>query len=766
MNIRNPLEANDWDFTSFFALTVSLQALVWVLLGLDIIGLHVPILRELFTLIYLLFVPGIILLRVLRVHERNHIECLLYSVGLSVATVMITGLFMNTLYLRFIPRPISLLPFIVTMTALVTILLVLSYYRDREFSHPKATDVSLGLSPVPVALCLLPFVSIFGAYVFNFSGTSIGTVVTLLGVAALIVICGFTSWVPRRYFGLATLVAAVALLLHNSLITNYVWGNDIQGEYAVAQFVVSNGFWGAPPPNIVLSLNSMLSLTTLAPLLSIATGMSLTWVFKLIVPLLFALVPLGLFRLYQKQTSHRTALFGSFYFMVTFSFYTEMLAMARQEIAELFVVMLLLLIVDRQMNRAQRFVLFGLFGFSLIVSHYALTYVFFFCFVLALLVVSFANRYDLGVLAQRLRRNSNEQRTHSFRRTNPQARNVGINALLVAGLAFLALLWYRFANNPEPIDNFISIVTHIATAFGRTPIVQPSVAPSGANNILGTLTNSPSGATGSTVTGLQQLLAYQPPIHEVTLYLTLIAVIISVIGILFAYRERQKFSFASEYVALAGASVLLLLFCLVVPYFAANLQLSRFFHISQIFLSVFFVIGFAGIVNVLKPQRDASTGKGTRELSFKALALFVVILFVFHSGLAYKATGELTDSPTVLGFNKAVNIAKFSDQEMVAARWLNGNATGAPSYADIFRQFALISVNRPDVRGFDVVSGLWWMLPSGSYLYLGTPNVDSGTLSISQNSVTMAITEVNSTYFTAGADHIYSNGGAQVFVVP
>ncbi|MGA7076853.1 MAG: hypothetical protein WBZ42_10005 [Halobacteriota archaeon] len=48
----------------------------------------------------------------------------------------------------------------------------------------------------------------------------------------------------------------------------------------------------------------MLSLTMLAPLLSVATGMSVTWVFKLIVPLLFALVPLGLYRLYQKQTSH------------------------------------------------------------------------------------------------------------------------------------------------------------------------------------------------------------------------------------------------------------------------------------------------------------------------------------------------------------------------------------------------------------------------------------------------------------------------------
>jgi uncharacterized membrane protein len=162
MNVRNPLEANDWDFASFFVLIASLQVLVWVLLGLDAVGLRVPILREVLVLTYLLFVPGILLLRILKVHELDHIECLLYTVGLSVATVMLTGFFMNAVYLHFIPRPISLVPFIATMTALVATLLLLSYRRDREFSHPKVTDVSWISSPVPVALCLLPFVGIFG----------------------------------------------------------------------------------------------------------------------------------------------------------------------------------------------------------------------------------------------------------------------------------------------------------------------------------------------------------------------------------------------------------------------------------------------------------------------------------------------------------------------------------------------------------------------------------------------------------------------------
>lgn len=86
MNVRNPLEANDWDIATFFKLIVALQLSMWLLLGLDVAGLGVAILQELFVLIYLLFVAGIILLRALKLHELNPIEGLLYTVGLSVAT--------------------------------------------------------------------------------------------------------------------------------------------------------------------------------------------------------------------------------------------------------------------------------------------------------------------------------------------------------------------------------------------------------------------------------------------------------------------------------------------------------------------------------------------------------------------------------------------------------------------------------------------------------------------------------------------------------
>ena len=193
-------------------------------------------------------------------------------------------------------------------------------------------------------------------------------------------------------------------------------------------------------------------------------------------------------------------------------------------------------------------------------------------------------------------------------------------------------------------------------------------------------------------------------------------------------------------------------------------MLSRFFQISQIFLGCFFVIGFAGIVRVLNARRREASARGRGPLCFKAFAVFTVILFVFNCGLVYKATGELTDSPTVMALDSALDYIKFNDQEMVAGQWLGSVKSGAPIYADAFRGFPA-SQNGGNVTGLPTGGGYWWMVPPGSYLYLGTYNVNSGNVVLGQNSVTMATWETEAAHFTGGGNLIYSNGGAQIFQI-
>jgi uncharacterized membrane protein len=765
MKIPNPLEANDWDIVSFFQLIAALQLAAWLVIGLDAARLHIPILREVILLVYLLFVPGIILLRVLRLHRLNVVEGLLYTVGLSIATVMLTGLFMNTVYPRFVTaRPLTLLPFMLTMSAVVVAFCALCYRRDRDFAHPSAIDMRGLCAPPALAVLLLPFLSIFATYWFNLSGSSVGIIITLLAVAAVILVCGFTNYVPRRYYGIVILAIAVALLFHNALITNYLWGFDIQIEHDVAQFVQTNGFWGAPPrldPDS-MNLNSMLSIAIFAPLLSTASGLSLTWVFKLVFPLLFALVPLGLYRLFEKQTSAQIALFGVFYFMVTFSFSTELLGMARQEIGEFFLVPLLLLLVDKEMSRTPRYTLFGLFGFSLIVSHYSLTYFFLFCLLITWIIVSFTQRYDIAALTRKVtRRKDPHGSVRPFRRpARLRDKSDGASAILVLCLGLITLLWYRFANNAEPFNSLVRMLNRTLAFMGlRVPFLQP-----GTDNCSSILQIPRTAGRGLDVTGLQTLGVQQLPMHEVTKYLILIALLVSVLGIFVAYVQRQRFRLANEFVAFAIASVLVLFLGLVAPYFAAILNISRFYHITQIVLSVFFVIGFVGIVSVLTTRRHATVTRGAVPLQIKAVACFTVLLFVFNVGLSYKAAGELTDSPTVMALDSSVDFSKYNDREIQAANWLGGTSSGSNVYADYFRFFAVYAIDRDHAQHLPI-GGTWASLPQGSYVYLGTPNVQSGQLAIDFDDVTSIPTKIDATYFTGGASSIYSNGDAQIYMI-
>ena len=94
----NPFQMNDWGIVATLKTSVALYLVTWALIGLDMVGLDVPLVRGLFAIASLLFVPGILILRVLRAHRLGSARTVLFAVGLSVATVMFTGIFINFVY--------------------------------------------------------------------------------------------------------------------------------------------------------------------------------------------------------------------------------------------------------------------------------------------------------------------------------------------------------------------------------------------------------------------------------------------------------------------------------------------------------------------------------------------------------------------------------------------------------------------------------------------------------------------------------------------
>ena len=94
----------------------------------------------------------------------------------------------------------------------------------------------------------------------------------------------------------------------------------------------------------------MLSITVLPTVYSNMLGMDPTWVYKIIYPLIFALVPVGLYALWQPYIGKKFAFLAAFLFMAQSTFFTEMTALNRQMIGELFFVLLLLVLLNKKIK--------------------------------------------------------------------------------------------------------------------------------------------------------------------------------------------------------------------------------------------------------------------------------------------------------------------------------------------------------------------------------------------------------------------------------
>ena len=287
-------------------------------------GAGIPLLRQVVGFIYLTWVPGIILLRVLRVHKVGAIETLLFSVGLSVSTVLFLGFAINTIYpMLDLLKPISEGPLLITMTVFVFAGAVIAYIVDRDFNQPEyiTTEETFGW---PVFLfALLPFLAIFGAWLVNNYRINTLLFVLLAVIAIVPALVAFRRIVPETvHYPFVIWTVGLSLLLHASLISNHIWGWDINQEFYISNLVIQNGAWDF---SIYSNINAMLSIVMLAPIYSILCSIDIVWVFKIIYPLLFSLARPGIYMIARRQSYDRIAFYGTFFFITFFVFFTEML---------------------------------------------------------------------------------------------------------------------------------------------------------------------------------------------------------------------------------------------------------------------------------------------------------------------------------------------------------------------------------------------------------------------------------------------------------
>lgn len=286
---------SDWELKKCLRLSLAVLLATLGLAGLAGLGIDIPILRLVAGFILLTFVPGILLLRILKVHDLSPIESLLYSVGLSIAFVMFSGLLINAILpLVGVNRPISTLPVMVTQGVSAIVLMIIAYIRDRKYSSTSREtklDLVKVFSPPVLLIFLVLLITILGALMVNFYRNNVLLLAFILIVAAVVGLAAFGKFITPQIYPLALTIIALCLLYQTTLISPYLTGTDLHGEYYFEQLTINNGFWD---PNIPHAYTSALSITLLAPIYSLVLDVDGAWLFKLVFPFFFSLVPLAL----------------------------------------------------------------------------------------------------------------------------------------------------------------------------------------------------------------------------------------------------------------------------------------------------------------------------------------------------------------------------------------------------------------------------------------------------------------------------------------
>ncbi|MGB8234051.1 MAG: hypothetical protein WCE60_08670, partial [Methanobacterium sp.] len=189
MFIDNYIKLNDWPIKKFIWFILTVQLSLLGIIGLDLLGINIPLLREVIGFIYLVYIPGIIILRIFRLHKLSNIETLFYSVSISLATLMFIGLLINfSLPLAGFEGPISFVPLLLSINLVTILLLILSYFFDKEYIQPA---FRIEISSKHLLLLLPLFLSLFGSYLINYHDSNLGIIFMILTIAIIILLVGF-----------------------------------------------------------------------------------------------------------------------------------------------------------------------------------------------------------------------------------------------------------------------------------------------------------------------------------------------------------------------------------------------------------------------------------------------------------------------------------------------------------------------------------------------------------------------------------------------
>ena len=441
--------------------------------------------------------------------------------------------------------------------------------------------------------------------------------------------------------------------------------------------------------------------------------------------------------------------------------------------------------IDKNMNKTKRSFLFIVFGISLAVSHYALSYIYMFCLISAWLILVLMGNPAMQRLKDdfyaKLSRYKNEKLVGNPSSLKIESRTISSTFVLL--FIIFTLTWYMYISSSSTFNSIVRIGDHIASSI-FTDFLNPEAAQ-----------------------GLYLMMAEtHSPLHHVNKIINYLNQIFIVIGVLVLLLKHRELKFEREYVAFSMVNLSILFASIAVPFFSSALRMERLYHITLIFLAPFCVIGgitvfrmLSKVVRVaweavqqfkierkkranraLNPKKrkifgvktnceTSSWTDKTAKNALKILSVFFAISLLYNTGVVYEVAEGHSGS---ISLNSTIDRACFNDQEALMTEWLqNKRDVDTKIYSDRPRGILLLGIfgKRYVFKGDEEV-GIITRIPNNVYIFLGRENVKNKKMWLRRPDVKVnAVIDLqNSTFYKfnntlLNMSRIYNNGDAQVY---
>lgn len=319
----------------------------------------------------LLIVPGVLLLRALRVPGGAVAASPVYVPCASLIVLFASGLVVNLAGpLVGVVAPLRPAPLLIGLEIICLGLTACSA------NAPVETNIPWGLLSRPMRLAwplILPLVAAAGALRLN-SGH--GNTIALIALATSLV---FLAWAfcfaPRLDQAVLAVIiyaAGLALMWSFSLRSSLVYGWDIADEYHSLHQTVVTGIWHTAHPGD--AYGAMLAVTVLPAELHFLSGVQDLLIFKVVYPAIGALFPVVVYGLARRVLERRWAFTAAAFVVMQATFFQQLPALARQEIATVLFATLIAAVLDSQLPRRPQWSLVSLLALGMVLSHYSTAY--------------------------------------------------------------------------------------------------------------------------------------------------------------------------------------------------------------------------------------------------------------------------------------------------------------------------------------------------------------------------------------------------------